>query len=251
MVDPSVRRHCCATLAPCPVFRRVQDVCTTGSLCRVSCKFRWLSLVNGMKVRIQIVRRFLLLLSCISIVVAQGQDAQSGKTLSDDRSRFIRNMVGDWNVTQRMWQAPGAEATELPPAVVHRRLIGDAILQEEMELAPGAKADPFTRMAFFEYNGVTSQYEYFSIDSRAPQMMNERSYGEDANGAGENSVNLWGNELFVAPKWGKAVNAAFRYRLNISSVQQNRQLVQLYLTPVSGVPGKEFLAFEYVYTHRR
>jgi hypothetical protein len=211
------------------------------------------TLLNDMKARTQVLRRFLLLLLCLSeiVLVAQGQNAQSGKTRSDDTPPFIRNMVGDWNVTQRMWEAPGAEATDLPPAVAHRRLLGDTILEEKMELASGEKADPFTRMAFFEYNAVTSQYQYFSIDSRAPQMMNERSYGEDTGGTSDHSISLWGVEIFVAPKWGKTANSAFRYRLKISSVQQNRQLVQLYLTPVSGLPGREFLAFEYLYTRRR
>ena len=207
-----------------------------------------------MKSRTQAVRRFLLLALLVSeiVLIAQGQNREPDKPLSDAAPPFIQNMVGEWNVTQRMWQGPGAEATNLRPAVAHRRFLGGTILQEEMELGPGEKADPFTRMAYFEYNAVTSQHEYFSIDSRAPQMMNERSYGEDTQGGiGDNSIDLWGGAIFVAPKWGEATNAAFTYHLKISPVQQNRQIVQLFLRPVSGVPGKEFLAFEYVYTRRR
>ncbi|HZP06489.1 MAG TPA: DUF1579 family protein [Terracidiphilus sp.] len=158
---------------------------------------------------------------------------------------LLQSMVGDWSVSQRMWSATGAQPIELPRALAHRRLLQGAVLQEEMTVAPGEKAEAFTRMAYFDYNPVASQYEYFSIDSRAPQMMNERGYSE-INKTGE-ALSLSGG-IFVAPKWGNVANAAFRYRLVIGLVQQNRQIVQLYLTPLSGEPGKEFLAFEYVYT---
>jgi hypothetical protein len=194
-----------------------------------------------------------LLMLSISVIVliAQGQTREPDKPPPGAAPPFAQIMAGEWSVSQRMWRGPGVEATSLPPAVAHRRLLGSAILQEEMDLAPGEKADSFTRMAYFEYNAVTSQYEYFSIDSRAPQMMNERSYRDDAqNGTGGPAISLWGSGIFVAPKWGDATNAAFRYRLKISPVQQNRQIVQLYLTPVSGESAKEFLAFEYIYTRR-
>jgi hypothetical protein len=43
-------------------------------------------------------------------------------------------------------------------------------------------------------------------------------------------------------------NAPFNYRLTISPVEKSDQTARLYLTPLSGMDRKEFLAFEYVYT---
>jgi len=166
----------------------------------------------------------------------------------DDRN-LLSQMVGTWDVQQRMWPGAGREAVALSPAVARRRLVGGAFLEEVMELPPGSKQDPFTRIAFFNYNAVNQQHEYFSLDTRAPQMMSEKSF--ESGGAGnEDGITLFGG-TFVAPQWGDVTNAAFRYRLRIGRPEKDRQVVQLYLTPLSGKSTKEFLAFEYVYTRQR
>lgn len=117
-----------------------------------------------------------------------------------------------------------------------------------MELAQKPGPEPFTRTAYFNYNAVNQQYEYFSLDSRAPQMMNEQS--KAGEGQGNDGIALYGGR-FVAPRWGEATNVAFLYRLTVGLVEKDRQVVQLYLTPQSGASAKEFLAFEYVYTRQR
>jgi hypothetical protein len=180
-------------------------------------------------------------------LVAQTPNRLSPAAASDTSQRLIEKMAGVWDVTQRMWGGPGAAATNLPSAVARRRLLGGAILEEQMDLAPGQKGEAFTRVAFFNRNAVTRQYEYFSIDSRAPQMMLERSYDSETRSSIGETINLLGS-MFVAPKWGDAANAAFRYRLVVGPVLQDRQTVRLYLTPVSDDSAREFLAFEYVYT---
>jgi hypothetical protein len=81
-------------------------------------------------------------------------------------------------------------------------------------------------------------------------MMNEKSLGpapqdETHVRAG---ILLYG-DIFIAPRMGEAVNAAFRYRLKVGQVENERQVVRLYLTPLSGERSKEFLAFEYICTH--
>jgi hypothetical protein len=178
--------------------------------------------------------------AALSAVPARGE--------TDERD-LLSQMVGTWNVQQRMWPGAGRDAILLPPAVARRRMVGGAFLEEVMELPPGSKQDPFTRIAFFNYNAVNQQHEYFSLDTRAPQMMSEKSF--ESGGAGsEEGITLYGGS-FVAPQWGDVTNAAFRYRLRIGRLEKDRQVVQLYLTPLSGKSTKEFLAFEYVYTRQR
>ena len=161
-----------------------------------------------------------------------------------------QQMVGTWNVRQRMWPGSGLRAIELPAAIAHRRLVGGTFLEEVMETVPGSK-QPFTRVAYFNYNAVNRQYEYFSLDTRAPQMMSEKSNGavasSDTNGRGAILLN---GGTFVAPQWGQARDVPFRYRLVLDPIQHDRQLVRLYLTPRSGKNTAEFLAFEYAYTKR-
>ena len=192
--------------------------------------------------------RFAFIAYAVCVAAAAVLSGVPARGEADDRN-LLSQMVGTWDVQQRMWPGAGREAVNLPPAVARRRLVGGAFLEEVMELPPGSKQDPFTRIAFFNYNAVNQQHEYFSLDTRAPQMMSEKSFESGGVGS-EDGITLFGDS-FVAPQWGEVTNAAFRYRLRIGRLEKDRQVVQLYLTPLSGKSTKEFLAFEYVYTRQR
>jgi hypothetical protein len=145
-----------------------------------------------------------------------------------------------------MWPGPNARAVDLPPAAARRDVVSGAYMREVMEPADGSAQDAFTRVAFFCYNSVNSQYEYFSLDSRLPQMMSYAIPG--ANKIRGGKVELTGTS-FVASEWGTEKNVPFMYRLAIAPVERGRQVMQLFLTEQSG-HGKEFLAFEYVYSRQ-
>jgi hypothetical protein len=176
--------------------------------------------------------------------IAYGQNSPAG--ISPSVTPLVRPMVGTWSVRARMWPAPDAPAIDLPPATARRRLVADAFIEEVMEPAANSNQERFTRVAYFSYNPVNRQYEYFSLDSRAPQMMSYVTPG--ANKVREGSVELAGS-TFVAAEWGNRKNVPFMYRLTVHPVEGNRQRVQLFLTE-QAPHGKEFLAFEYVYSRQ-
>lgn len=183
-----------------------------------------------------------LLLAGLALQV-HGQTPASGEAKSV--TPLMERMTGDWNVQQRMWAGPDAAPTQLPQAVVRRRLVGNAFLEEKMEPAGERGKSGFARVAYFSYNPINQQYEYFSMDSRAPQMMSYTHPG--ANKMVGDTVELVGG-TFVAPEWGPAKNVPFTYRISLGPVGSNeQQTVRLFLKQQS-VDGKEFLAFEYVYT---
>jgi hypothetical protein len=97
-----------------------------------------------------------------------------------------------------------------------------------------------------DQNPESGQYEYFSIDTRAPQMMNERSEGPVRP---DGAIDLYGG-IFVAAQWGSSANMPFRYRIVVCPVRDNAQTVELYLTPMPAAKNPSFLAFKYVYTRR-
>src|SRR5262245_39185044 len=131
---------------------------------------------------------------------AQAQSAPQPAGESRSALALFQQMVGTWDVQQRMWPASGAQAINLPPAIARRHLIGDAYLEETMELASESKVSAFTRNAFFNYNAVNQQYEYFSIDTRAPQIMLERDHGPVIRGEPQEfPIVLYGGS-FVAPQ---------------------------------------------------
>lgn len=165
---------------------------------------------------------------------------------------LIQKMVGTWEVQQQMWLGPGTKAIELPPAVAHRVLVGGSFLHETMTLMPGLKQAPFTRESYFDYNPVDRRYEYFSLDTRAPEMMNERSRPVEIRSKSQDKapITLYGGK-FIAPQWGNAKNVPFRYRIVVGDVIKRRQTVRLYRTPLSGGNRSQFLAFEYVYIRNK
>lgn len=163
------------------------------------------------------------------------------------QSALLDEMAGTWNVEQRMWPSPDAAPVELPAAVAERRLVEGKYLDETMQPKSAASGQPefFVRHAVLNYNAVTNHYEYFSIDTRAPQAM---TYQSATSGMGGQSQDLkLSGGTFVAAQWGPAKNVSFSYRLNVGAVRDGKQTVALYLTPLSVLPKKEFLAFEYTY----
>jgi len=92
------------------------------------------------KAKYRATRRFSLLLLSIGAmaVVAQKNPPPAIKGEPDAPS-LIQRATGTWDVRQRMWPGPGTEAIDLPRAIAHRRLIGDTILEEQMELPPETK----------------------------------------------------------------------------------------------------------------
>jgi hypothetical protein len=191
---------------------------------------------------------FLLCLAAVAVPL-QGVGAPSDEPSNAAVPELIQRMAGNWTVEEWMWTGTGTEPIALPPAVAQRHLIGNEFLEEVMTATP-ASTQPFTRIAYFDYNAVAQQYEYFSLDTRAAQMMNERSVGAAREGHDPAGLVLYGG-IFIAPQWGPAKNAAFRYRIVVGGVAKDRQTVELYLTPVSADSPHEFLAFKYLYTRRR
>jgi hypothetical protein len=111
----------------------------------------------------------------------------------------MQQMVGTWKVQQRMWLGYGAQAIDLPTAIARRHLLPGGFLEEVMEPAKKSGKEPFNRTAYFNYNTVTQQYEYFSLDSRAPQMMNERSERvEEQREPGKGGIKLYGGKFCSA-----------------------------------------------------
>jgi hypothetical protein len=186
----------------------------------------------------------LLLLAPLCLSAANAAAGESAGEVSP-ATQLIEDMAGSWSVKEWMWPARGAHPIELPRAMARRELIDGKFLEETMTSLPGAP-EPFTRIACFDYNTVSGRYEYFSLDTRAPQMMNERSVGR---GNPDGQIWLHG-PMFVAPQWGPARNAAFRYALALGPIRGNSQTVELYLTPIPASAGGQFLAFKYVYTRR-
>src|SRR4030095_7660536 len=94
--------------------------------------------------------------------------SSSSFALAQNSPELLSNMTGTWDVQQRMWPGPKADAVNLPPAVAERRPAGDTYLEEPMRAADDRadRSGGFIRHALLNYNPVTSRYEYASLDTR-------------------------------------------------------------------------------------
>jgi hypothetical protein len=176
--------------------------------------------------------------------------AWSTPSVAQGHPEILARMAGTWDVQQRMWPGSKSDPIALPAAIAQRRLVRDRYLEEAMQPVDDRPGQPgsFSRHALLNYNPVTSQYEYTSLDTRGPQLMVEQSRPIPPE-AGATELKLQGGS-FLAPEWGSARNVRFKYRLTIGAIENNQQTVRLFLTPQTVLPKTEFLAFEYVYTKR-
>lgn len=177
-------------------------------------------------------------LTALALTANSSELGNSASTLP-----LLQKMTGTWSVKEWMWPGPHANPVGLPDAIAYRRLIDGRFLEERM-IGPPRSADAFTRISFLDYNSMSGRYEYFSIDTRLPQMMNERSSGPTMT---QGMIELDGG-IFVAPRWGSTANVPFRYRILVGPVQGGSQTVELYLTPLPAGHTQGFLAFKYIYT---
>ena|SRR5215207_5897041 len=85
-------------------------------------------------------------LGCVALhSVVSAQDAPQNTPGKNSAPTLIQQMVGTWNVQQRMWPGSGAGAINLPPAIARRRLVEGAFLEEIMEPPQRSGPESFTR----------------------------------------------------------------------------------------------------------
>jgi hypothetical protein len=155
---------------------------------------------------------------------------------------LIRRMVGQWQVNMRIWPADGAEPMVAPPMVATRELVRDAYLQEVMEAALGTDQDPFTRIAYLSFNNARRRYEYLSMDTRAPGMMYETTYGDELEEPGTIALYL---DNFTFPGWGQELTGQLVKQRRLLSVQDDdTTLCRQYWTLPAAAP---YLSVEYIY----
>jgi hypothetical protein len=159
-------------------------------------------------------------------------------------ARLLGELVGTWDVEQRVWAAAGADPLLLPPMVAERRLIGDAYLEEDLEPKPGSEQEPFTRLAFLFFNLTIRRFEYVSMDTRFPGIMFERSFDEGC----DNDTIALDIDMFVLPGFGSELTAqAVKQRRLLTMQDADTTTVKQYWTACA---QPEYLAVEYIYRRR-
>lgn len=80
-------------------------------------------------------------------------------------NEIIAARTGIWDVTQTVWDAPGA-APKTIPLVAERRMIG-SLLQETLHPAAAGIGGKINRIDYLKYNRVEGRWDYVSLDTTA------------------------------------------------------------------------------------
>lgn len=156
---------------------------------------------------------------------------------------LFAQLQGRWAVEQTTWTGPDAPAKKGPSAIATRRIpAGGGFVEEEMTIS-ATENEPFTRMAWINYNVTARAFEYASVDSRAPQQISYRSQSTAPTSAGALAFR---GGTFVAAEFGGRTNVAFAYRVELSPATGGRQALKIFFKPVQG-EGREILATRYDY----
>jgi hypothetical protein len=151
--------------------------------------------------------------------------------------------VGQWDVTETVWDTPGAAPQVIKGLVAERRMVGQ-MLQETLRSA----SDPnkILRMDYLSFNRVERRWEYVSLEMRAPVgIMTAQSYGRDK----DENIEIVFQPFAIAGPGRNATGQMLRMRQQFIAEGPDSQRKDQYFTLADGV-NDEWLAHQYLYARR-
>ena len=151
--------------------------------------------------------------------------------------------VGLWDVTETVWETPGAAPQVITGLIAERRMIGQ-MLQETLRSA--AAPDKVLRMDYLSFNRVERRWQYVSMEMRAPVgMMTAQSYGRDT----DDRIGIVFQPFAIAGPGRAATGQMLRMRQEIIAAGPDTQRKDQYFTLADGA-SDEWLAHRYAYARR-
>jgi len=154
--------------------------------------------------------------------------------------------VGLWDMTETRWNSPGTAPVSTTGLVAERRMIG-SYLQEILRPASDVTAKAIKRIDYLSFDRVKGQWEYVSMDTRAPVgVMPGQSYTR-GNAAG---IDLIFAPLVIAGNGANVEGQMMRMEQVITRQGPDRDMKEQYFIMADGT-GTRWLAHRYVYARRR
>ena len=118
-------------------------------------------------------RRLLLGLAIAAVVPSAIAVAQSARSAAErlnelgPENQALLSRSGAWDVTETIWDAPGAAPVTTTGLVAHRQMVG-SMLQEIIRPAADATPGAIKRIDYLTFNRVEGRWDYVSMDVRSP-----------------------------------------------------------------------------------
>ncbi len=157
----------------------------------------------------------------------------------------IAGRAGLWDVTQTVWDAPGA-APKSVALVAERRMIG-SLLQETLHPAADGLGGPINRIDYLKFNRVEGRWDYVSLDTTAVVgIMPAWSYTR-----GDGGSILLSFQPFATVGSGAAPSGQMlRMEQVISFTGPDQDTKDQYFILADG-SGTKWLAIRYAYARRK
>ena len=151
--------------------------------------------------------------------------------------------VGTWDVTETVWDRPGAAPHVATGLVAERRMIGSMLEETLRSITDPTK---ILRIDYLTFNRVERRWEYVSMETRAPVgMMTAQSYGRDR----DDHILIVFQPFALAGPEQTVTGQMLRMRQEIIAQGPDRQSKDQYFTPADGTTD-EWLAHRYAYARR-
>jgi hypothetical protein len=151
-------------------------------------------------------------------------------------------LSGRWHVVESVWSNPGASPKVVSGLIADRRMIG-SMLEEVLRRPP----DPTPlRVDYLTFNRIEGQWQYVSMDFRAPVGIMPASSFDRCNC---DKIELFFQPLAVPGDGARASGQMLRMKQLISSEGRNRQIKDQTFVMSDG-SGVAWLAHRYTYVRQ-
>ena len=160
-------------------------------------------------------------------------------------TQALAQRAGLWDVTETLWDRPGAAPVVTTGPVAERRMVG-SVLQESVRPADDTAGRDTKRIDYLYFNRVEGRWDYVSMDTRAPVgIMPAWSYDR-----GENAkIELAFAPLTRAGAGSDVTGQMLRMFQVITYGEPDRDVKDQYFVLADGT-GTKWLAHQYAYKRR-
>lgn len=156
----------------------------------------------------------------------------------------IAGRAGVWDVTQTVWESPGATPKSIM-LVAERRMIG-SLLQEVLHPASDGLGGPINRIDYLKFNRVEGRWDYVSLDTTAVVgIMPAWSYA----GGEDGTITLMFQPFATVGSGADPSGQMLRMEQVISFQGPDKDTKDQYFILADG-SGKKWLAIRYAYARR-
>jgi hypothetical protein len=161
------------------------------------------------------------------------------------QNEMLARRVGLWDVTETVWDHPGAQGVTTTDLVAERTMMG-SLLQEFLRHPSDTAHADINRTDLLTFNRLQSRWDYVSFDARSPVGLMPASSLDAGDGATIDVVFA----PFAVPGTGvEASGQLLRMEQVIEFQDPNHDVKNQYFTVADG-SGTKWLAHRYEYTRR-